>query len=174
MSDRPPSTGTAREWLGALYDAHGAALFRYALMILADRSEAEDVVQQVFVSALGAARDIASPLAYLRRATRNECYSVLRRRRREQARGAANDGLLEAHAAETIDEGERVALSRALAELSPEQREVVHLKVFEGLTFPEMAAVLDIPANTAASRFRYALVHLRKVLGSSRDEEPET
>jgi RNA polymerase sigma-70 factor (ECF subfamily) len=171
MSGRPSSAEAAREWLRELYDAHGAALFRYALMILADRSEAEDVVQQVFVSALRVARDIASPLEYLRRATRNECYSALRRRRREQERCVADDGLLEAQPAEAVDEGERVALSRALAALSPEQREVVHLKVFEGLTFPEMAALLDIPANTAASRYRYALVHLRKALGPGPGQE---
>jgi RNA polymerase sigma-70 factor (ECF subfamily) len=172
MSDRPPSAGVAREWLKELYDAHGAALFRYALMILADRSEAEDVVQQVFVSALRVARDVATPLEYLRRATRNECYSALRRRRRERDR-AAEDGLLEAQAAEAVDEDERLALSRALAALTPEQREVVHLKVFEDLTFPEMAALLGISANTAASRYRYALAHLRKALGT-RAEEPES
>jgi RNA polymerase sigma-70 factor (ECF subfamily) len=85
----------------------------------------------------------------------------------------ADDGLLEAQPAEAVDEGERVALSRALAALSPEQREVVHLKVFEGMTFPEVAAVLDVPANTAASRYRYALVHLRKALKAGLGEEPE-
>jgi RNA polymerase sigma-70 factor (ECF subfamily) len=170
MSGRPSSAEAAREWLRELYDAHGAALFRYALMILADRSEAEDVVQQVFVSALRVARDIASPLEYLRRATRNECYSALRRRRRERDR-AAEDDLLEAQPGVSVDEGERMALSRALAALAPEQREAVHLKVFEGLTFPEMAALLDIPANTAASRYRYALVHLRKALGPGPGQE---
>jgi RNA polymerase sigma-70 factor (ECF subfamily) len=96
----------------------------------------------------------------------------LRRRRRERDR-AAEDGLLEAQAAEAVDEDERLALSRALAALTPEQREVVHLKVFEDLTFPEMAALLGISANTAASRYRYALAHLRKALGT-RAEEPES
>jgi RNA polymerase sigma-70 factor (ECF subfamily) len=173
MSDRPPSAEVAREWLRELYDAHGAALFRYALMILADRAEAEDVVQQVFVRVLRGAHDIASPKEYLRRATRNECYSVRRRQRRQQEHCGAYDDLLEAQSAEVVDQDERVALSRALGALSPEQREVVHLKVFEGLTFPEVGAVLDISPNTAASRYRYAIVHLRKALGAHLDVEPQ-
>ena len=119
MPDRPRSAAATRDWLHELYNAHGPALFRYALMILADRSEAEDVVQQVFVSALGAGAEIMAPLHYLRRAIRNECYSTLRRRRRAQECRAADDGLLEAQPADAIDEGERLALSRALAALSP-------------------------------------------------------
>jgi RNA polymerase sigma-70 factor (ECF subfamily) len=94
---------------------------------------------------------------------------VLRRRRRERERRVGNDILLETRAPETADEDERVALSRAIAALSPEQREVVHLKVFEDLTFPEVAAVLDISPNTAASRYRYALIHLRKAMGANLD-----
>jgi RNA polymerase sigma-70 factor (ECF subfamily) len=166
MSDRHPTAGAARAWVSDLYRAHGAALFRYALMILADREDAEDVVQQVFMSALRARRSVAAPLEYLRRATRNECYSVLRGRQRERARRASEDELLEV-AGEVVEEAERVALSRALASLPAEQREVVHLKVFEGCSFPEIGALQGIPANTAASRFRYALEKLRLALGRS-------
>jgi RNA polymerase sigma-70 factor (ECF subfamily) len=48
-----------------------------------------------------------------------------------------------------------------LGELPPEQRAVVHLKLWEGLTFEQIAASLDLPPNTAASRYRYALDKLR-------------
>ncbi len=164
MSDRQPTAGTARAWVSDLYRAHGAALFRYALMILADREDAEDVVQHVFMAALRAGREVATPLEYLRRATRNECYSVLRARVRERTRLAGEDELLEV-AGDQGDEAERLALSRALASLPPDQREVVHLKVYEGCSFPEIAAILGVPANTAASRFRYGLEKLRLALG---------
>jgi RNA polymerase sigma-70 factor (ECF subfamily) len=43
------------------------------------------------------------------------------------------------------------------------QRSVVTLKVWGGLTFAEIASALEIPANTAASRYRYALAELRKL-----------
>ena len=51
-----------------------------------------------------------------------------------------------------------------MGELPPEQREVVHLKLWEGLTFEEIAAALEIPPNTAASRYRYGLDKLRELL----------
>ena len=97
-------------------------------------------------------------------ATRNECYSVLRGRLRERTRRASEHELLEL-AGDSGDEAERLALSHALASLPPEQREVVHLKVYEGCSFPEIAALVGISANTAASRFRYALERLRLALG---------
>ena len=55
----------------------------------------------------------------------------------------------------------RDELSEALAGLPEEQRAVVHLKLWEGLTFEEIAAALDISPNTAASRYRYGLDKLR-------------
>lgn len=53
------------------------------------------------------------------------------------------------------------ALSQALGQLPADQRAVVHLKLWEGLTFDEIAGTLDIPPNTAASRYRYGLDKLR-------------
>jgi RNA polymerase sigma factor (sigma-70 family) len=64
---------------GRLYDAYGASLYRYALMILASREEAEDVIQQVFAALLDSGRRrIDDEERYLRRAVRNACYSALR------------------------------------------------------------------------------------------------
>jgi RNA polymerase sigma-70 factor (ECF subfamily) len=56
-------------------------------------------------------------------------------------------------------------LEAAIRGLSPEQREVIHLHVFEGLTFREIAEASDTSINTVAARYRYALEQLRKVLG---------
>lgn len=61
-------------------------------------------------------------------------------------------------------------LEGVLRDLPPEQREVVSLKVDGGLTFAEIAGVLDISANTAASRYRYALERLRAALKGSEDD----
>ena len=58
----------------------------------------------------------------------------------------------------------REAVSRALDELVPEQRAVVHLKLWEGLTFETIAEMLDLSPNTAASRYRYGLDKLRERL----------
>ena len=54
-------------------------------------------------------------------------------------------------------------IQMAMAELPPEQREVITLKIWGELTFAEIGQTLGIPANTAASRFRYGLSELRKL-----------
>jgi RNA polymerase sigma-70 factor (ECF subfamily) len=62
------------------------------------------------------------------------------------------------------EESLRKALSAALEELPPDQRAVAHLKLWENATFEQIAETLGIPANTAASRYRYAMDKLRQRL----------
>ena len=62
------------------------------------------------------------------------------------------------------------ALAEALGELPEEQRAIVHLKLWEDLTFQAIAELLDIPRNTAASRYRYGLDKLRVRLRPLYDE----
>ena len=63
-------------------------------------------------------------------------------------------------------ESERTtALQAAIARLSPVRQEVVMLKIWSGMTFPQIGDVLDISPNTAASRYRHALIELRETLG---------
>jgi RNA polymerase sigma-70 factor (ECF subfamily) len=157
---RPHGT---REWLGALYDRHAAGLYRYAVMILADREAAGDAVQQVFTRLVDRRDRPEMEANYLRRAIRNECFSMLRdRRRRPQA--ADSHEILEAMSARDDMPEERLAIQAALLALRADQREVVHLKIFEGLTLQEIADVTGESINTIASRYRYALEKMRAVL----------
>jgi len=164
MPDREDDPGREPEKLAALYDARAAGLYRYALMILADPAGAEDAVQQAFASFLdrrGSA--VLSQTDYLRACVRNECFGALRRRRRDG--GEPRAPLLEP-VAPGADEAERVALEDALRSLPAEQREVIHMKVYEGMTFDEIARLTGVPLNTAASRYRYALAKLKEYLTS--------
>jgi RNA polymerase sigma-70 factor (ECF subfamily) len=162
MTDRSDEQGP-RDRIAALYDRFGAGLYRYALMILAEPAAAADAVQQVFVGMLRARSAVDSDERYLRRAVRNECYSALRRRRREPA-AAPGEPLLESIAGADERPEERVAIEQAMRALPPDQREVVHLKVYEGLTFQEIADLAGESKNTIASRYRYALEKLREQL----------
>jgi RNA polymerase sigma-70 factor (ECF subfamily) len=154
--------------VGRLYDLFGASLFRYALMILADRAAAEDVIQQVFAALVGRAdRIIDDPERYLRRAVRNGCYSALRQRTAATRRAAPGDeGLIEAlpNAVPAVSDDEKMGLNAAIRQLPPDQREVLHLHAFEGRTFREIAEATGEPLNTVASRYRYALDKLRVTL----------
>ena len=160
MSDRPRDD--TRSLVGRLYDTYGASLYRYAAMLLADPAAAEDVVQQVFAAILRRPPRFEQEEHYLRRAIRNECYSHLRRRRTE-VDNAASRPLIEAVTA-GVTEVERIALERAIRDLPPEQREVIHLHVFEGMTFQEIADAADLSINTISARYRYALARLRQLL----------
>jgi RNA polymerase sigma-70 factor (ECF subfamily) len=146
-----------------LYDRYGPALYRYALMLLADPASAEDAVQQVFASVLkqrgGAV--IENDEHYLRRAIRNECYSTLRRRQGLLREDAAN-ALLEDRTGADVSIEDRLTLEKAIGALPAEQRETVHLHLFEGLTFREIAEMAGESINTVASRYRYALTAIRK------------
>jgi RNA polymerase sigma-70 factor (ECF subfamily) len=134
-------------------------------MILANRQDSEDAVQQVFARLVGARAPVNPDAmeAYLRTAVRNECFSLLRLRQR--APDIADGALLEVVAPDR-DPAERLALESALRTLPPEQREVVHLKVFEGRTFQEIADLTSESINTVASRWRYAMEKLRTALGA--------
>jgi len=73
----------------------------------------------------------------------------------------------------SVDSDEQIfreKLTEALGELPPDQRAVVHLKLWENLAFEAIAETLEIPLNTAASRYRYGLDKLRERLRPLYDE----
>lgn len=160
------SAGAAREApdVGALYDAHAGAIYRYPLALLGAPEESEDALQEVFLGLLRRTGEImlANPQAYLFRAARNQALMVLRRRRRRQA--TAGLSWVDPQACGPTARELAIDLDRALRQLPPEQAEVIALKLGEGLAFREIAKILEIPMNTAASRYRLAVTRLRRLL----------
>ena len=161
MTRRPPD-GTAADRVGRLYDRFAGLLYRYALMILANPAAAADAVHDVFVSVLRRDVTLVDDEHYLRRAVRNQCYSVLRRRR---VRGEPQEATWLEPVAPPDDPLVRLLVAQAVSALPPEQREVVHMKTYEGWTFQEIAQLTDESPNTVASRYRYALERMRVLLG---------
>ncbi|HLX95278.1 MAG TPA: RNA polymerase sigma factor [Verrucomicrobiae bacterium] len=153
--------------LERLYDEHAQSLYAFLLNFTRDKSDTHDLLQEVFVKLarqpelLGGVRD---ERAFLIRLAHNAAIDLIRRR-------GTRERVKDNFAAETIssfalandpdEQAFRTGLAGALAELPPDQRAVVHLKLWEGLTFEQIAAALDIPQNTAASRYRYGLDKLR-------------
>lgn len=157
------------ETIAELYKAHGPRLYRYAAMLLADRAAAEDAMHDTFVQLARALRrtpDAQVSFGYLAVTLRNTCYSALRRRVRGRIRRSEDEPLIEPAAPEASEE-ERMLIDDALQRLPAEQREVVYLKVFEGMTFQEIADRCEISINTAGSRYRYAIQALRRTLSAS-------
>lgn len=156
--------GSFRDEVEMLYQETGRGLFAYARSILRDAATAEDAVHQVFLNLLSKPWDALprEPRPYLFRAVRNACSNQRRSEQRESSRRrnspmfVASDGL-----GELADQ-----LESALLDLPLEQREVVVLRIWGQLTLEAAAEVVGVSANTAASRYRYALAKLRDRFGA--------
>ena len=162
--------------LERIYDAHAPALFAFLLNLTRQEATTRDLLQEVFLKLarqpelLSVARD---ERAFLLRLAHNAAIDSFRRQSSREHHhdvfGAERIELF-AHAADPDEAEFRQQLSVALGDLPPDQRAVVHLKLWEGLTFDTIAELLDIPLNTAASRYRYGLDKLRERLRPLYDE----
>lgn len=158
---------SAERELARLYDEHAAALFAFLLNLTRAEADTRDLLQDVFVKLArqpGLLRDVRDERAFLLRLAHNAAIDLMRRR---TTRGRRNESFTTetfpvfAPTADPDEQAFRDALSEALGELPPDQRAVVHLKLWAGLTFEQVAETLEIPLNTAASRYRYGLDKMR-------------
>ena len=172
MRHDPPSPASARQKpeIERLYDEHAQPLYAFLLNLTRDEPDTRDLLQDIFVKLargpelLAGVRD---KRAFLIRLAHNAAIDLIRRR-------GTRDKTREQFAAENIspfaptgnpdEQAFRTALAEALAGLPEDQRAVVHLKLWDGLTFEQIADALEIPLNTAASRYRYGLDKLRERL----------
>ena len=156
--------------LERLYDSHAQALFAYLLNFTRNEQDTRDALQEVFVKLAKnprALQDTKDERAFLVRLCRNAAIDLMRRRsarNRNEERFGNEQLTIFARSNDPDEEAFRTQLTQALGTLPEDQREVVHLKLWEGLTFEQIAALLEIPANTAASRYRYGIDKLRGLL----------
>lgn len=155
-----------RSALTRLYDVAAPRLLRYAETLTRNRADAEDAMQSALVKVARKPKHLARadrPWAYLLRVVRNEALKLIERRR--PSTSLAN--LLKAWRPTEcpLEQSEsREQVQHAVAKLPPEQAEVVVLKIWEQLTFAEIAELISESPNTAASRYRYALEKLSRQL----------
>jgi RNA polymerase sigma-70 factor (ECF subfamily) len=160
-----PDHASWNQW----FDRYGPRLRLCARQWTRSLADAEDVVQEAFVRFWKHQRGLGGePLALLLTSVRRAAFDRARGESRRTAREeqVAGDELEGGAFFEPLLEGNdrRAEIETALRCLPFEQREVLVLKIWGELTFEEIARQLDIPANTAASRYRYALASLRKEL----------
>ena len=166
MEDAPHDDSDSwKSW----FQLHGPKLLLCARQWTRSQADAEDVVQDAFVRFWRHQRQLpGEPMALLVTSVRRAAFDLARRETRRGAREEFAGGGIEDNAPifQTSLEGDdrREAIEAALRQLPPEQREVLVLKIWGELTFEQIAAELDLPPNTAASRYRYALAALRKEL----------
>ena len=156
------STEEWQRWL----DEHAGRLLLFARQQCRVAADAEDVLQEALVEAWSRSSQPGPPPLPL-------VYSTIRRRAIDRARSADRRQVRETSAlalepdwfVSDVESGDDArVLQEIIAELPGEQQGVLTMKIWGELTFKEIAEALGIPANTAASRYRYALEALRKAL----------
>lgn len=141
--------------------APGLVLF--ARQFVRSAADAEDIVQEAFVRFWRKQHSIQNR-ALLFATVRSIALDLLRRDSRRARREATAIAEVEQSVAPQFDQTSdaQQALAAAMDRLPAEQREVLVMKIWNELTFADIAAVLNISQNTAASRYRYALTTLKK------------
>ena len=149
--------------LAGLYERHAGLLLGLALKIVRKRQEAEDLLHDVFLEAFRAAKDFdprrGKARTWLAVRMRSRALDMMKSARVSRNAG---DGGLEI----VVDERERPspdhgAVRSAMAELGDDQRRVLELAYFEGLSCSEIAERIAIPVGTVKSRIAAGLGNLR-------------
>jgi RNA polymerase sigma-70 factor (ECF subfamily) len=143
-------------------------VYNYLLRITANREDALDLTQDVFLKAYQNLRKLDDPgrfAPWLYRIAHNEAYSMFRKRRPEidveEVQPEASETGITVGGSSVFPIELSLAVASALRRLSPEQRESVVLKIYQGFKFEEMAEILSCPVSTIKSRLYTALELLK-------------
>lgn len=153
---------------------HQKGMWRLARRYVKHDADAADVTQQAFVKAfhaLVAFRGAATVRSWLYRIAINCALSWIRDHRREQPQAIDEDALVATGSATAmlISGQDSMRLRAAITQLPPKQKLVLELRVFDDLSFKEVAELAECSENTAKVNFHYAVKRLRELLGD-RDE----
>lgn len=159
--------------LGEVYDRTSAKLFGICLRILRDRGEAEDALQEVYVSVWRRAGSFdasrASAVTWLATLARNRAIDRLRAAGRPRETAPIETALVVPDSADDalalLEAGEdRARLNGCIEELEQRQSGAIRAAFFDGYTYSELAARDDVPLPTMKSWVRRGLLRLRECL----------
>ena len=153
-----------------LYDQYAPPVYNYLLRLVNEPHIAEEILQEVFLVMWQSAhrfREEARVKTWLLRIAHHQAVSWLRRTRTtlwpDEELEAADDHI-EEHLART---GQTEQIRMALAQLTPNHRAVIELTFVQGLSYAEIADVMNCPIGTVKSRMSYALRRLNTLLGEA-------
>lgn len=152
--------GGDRSQVEVIYRIYGRMIYSVALQILQSHESAEDVVQEVLVGVMKHASSYkkdTNPRAWIMAIARNKAMDHIRAYREHLPEEAVAERQMVSH--ENVEES--VLLADALASLSREERLLVNLKTYIGLSHKEIASVMEITESNAQKRYERAIAKLR-------------
>lgn len=156
-----------REALAELYNATSPAVYSFALSVLKNTHDAEDVLQNCYLniaSSAGSYRSKGKPMAWILTITRNLC--LMKIRDYQKTATMPNENWMQyLESNEKVTPEDRIVLSDCMKRLSDQERQIVVLHVVAGLKHREIAQALAIPLSTVLSKHRRALKKLKLLLG---------
>lgn len=164
--------------ISQLIERHSRRVRDYIRMLVKDRDLAEDIFQETFIKVVrvideGRYVDSGKFLSWVLRIAHNQVIDHFRSAKQDRSvseQEAGYDVIGTLRFAEPTVEDRMVSAQieqdiRSLVELLPdEQREVVKMRYYGGLSFKEIAEQTDVSINTALGRMRYALINLRRLI----------
>ena len=164
--------------ISQLIERHSRRVKEYIRMMVKDDDVADDIFQETFIKAVrvideGRYADNGKFLSWILRIAHNQVIDYFRARKQQKLVNEADAGynvLGTLRFAEPTVEDEMVAtqissdVRRLIDQLPDEQREVVMMRYYSGLSFKDIAEQTGVSINTALGRMRYALINLRKLI----------
>ena len=164
-----------REAFSQLYDRFSTLVFSLAMRMLRAQSDAEDLLQEVFMQvwrqAASYSQERGSPEAWIVNIARSRAIDKLRSIRRRDKSFVLTDDPAGAESPDNVestvgDSESKLAMNSALANLPETQRQVLELAYFSGLSQTEIAEQLKEPLGTVKTRMRAGIQRLRGMLGT--------
>lgn len=155
-----------REALAELYRRTSPSVYGFALSVLKNAQDAEDVLHDCYVNIYSAAAGYHSsgkPMAWILTVTRNLCLARLRERKRSSDL-PQEDWERYLDGREEMTPEDRLVLTQCMRRLSDEERQIVTLHAVAGFKHREIAELLELPVSTVLSKYRRALKKLRHSL----------
>lgn len=167
-----------RSAISRLIERHTRRVRDYIRMMVKDNDVADDILQETFIKAVrvideGRYTDNGKFLSWILRIAHNQVIDHFRSQKQNRQVNESNAGynvlgtlrFAEKNVEDRMVADQIEADVRSLVEMLPdEQREVVMMRYFSGLSFKEIAEQTNVSINTALGRMRYALINLRKMI----------
>ena len=164
--------GGAADTLAVLYEQTKTAVYGFALSILRNQADAEDVLQETYLhiyQAAGRYKPNGNPMPWIFTITRNLALMKIRESKRQDELPAEDSAVFWAEDS-ALSAEDRLVLGAAMRELTDEERQILMLHAVTGMKHREIAELLQLSLSTVLSKYHRALKKLRKCLGG--EERP--